>query len=108
MSLGGAGLPCGGVGVEQHDAEGRQDLRGGGAGELPSCHHQPGSLSPPQGENQAERGRAAAAARLSRQEVQLLDAAIGHGQHRLHPLTWLGGEHGGHQVASVCRSREDA
>lgn len=60
LSLRGAGLPLRRVGVKEDGAEGRQDLGGGGRGELPCGHEQTRSVASPQGENQAEGGRTAA------------------------------------------------
>lgn len=112
-----SGLPFGWAGVEQHGAERRQDLRGGRDGELPGRLDKSYSISSPQRQNQAQRRRAAAVTLTmwrrwcrSRQEacgVQLLDAAIGHREDRLHLLASLGGEHSCQQVASVGGSCED-
>ena len=117
MSLKVSGLPFGWAGVEQHGAERRQDLRGGRGGELPGRLDESDSISSAQRQNQTQRRRAAAVTLTmwrrcccSRQEtcgVQLLDAAIGHGEDRLDLLATLGREHGRQQVASVGGSCED-
>lgn len=116
LSLKGAGLPFCRTWVKKHGAETGQDLGGGGDGKFPRGHDQSHSVSSLQGQDQAQRRGAAAVTvrwwrrRFSRQEawrVQLLDAAVGYRQNRLHPLTSLGRENSGYQVAAVCRSCED-
>lgn len=107
-----ARLPHRRAGVKERDAERREKIWRGG--EFPGSQDEADLLSSPQRQDQAERGRAAAAAprrTVSRREagrVQPLDAAVGHGQDGLHLLPPLGREHGGYEVAAVSRSREHA
>lgn len=117
LSLGADELPFRWAGVKQHGAEGRQDLGGGRDGELSGHRDESRSVSSAQGENQAERGGAAAVTLIWRERcrcsgeeargVQPLDAAIGHGQDGLNLLAALGCQHSGHQVAAVRGNSED-
>lgn len=101
--------------VKEDGAEGGEDLPGSAGGQLALGLHHPDAVPLPQGQDQAE-GRRARARALPRGgtvafaggALQLLDAAVGHGQDGPHVLALLRHQQPRDQVAAVQRDGEDA
>lgn len=101
--------------VEEDGAEGGEDLPGSGRGQLALGLHHPDAVALPQGQDQAEGGRARAGAlprgrtfAFAGGALQPLDAAVGHGEDGLHALALLRRQQPRKQVPAVQRDGEDA